>query len=124
MIDCLTFKTAEVLMTATALRLTVAGNHRYAAFPLPVEEICLGRCDASRGIFPDLDLGPDGGYAGGVSRRHARIFQRYGRLFVEDAGSTNGTLLNDCRLIPHLPYRLQEGDTLQLGTLKLVVGFD
>jgi hypothetical protein len=124
MIECLTFKPSEVLMTAKALCLKVAGNHRQAVFPLPVGEICLGRCDASRGIFPDLDLSPDGGYAGGVSRQHARIFERYGRLFVEDAGSTNGTLLNDYRLIPHLPYRLQEGDTLQLGMLKLVVGFD
>ena len=124
MIGCLTFEAAEVLMTATALHLTVTGNHRQAAFRLPVDEIVLGRTDSSRGVFPDVDLGPDGGYEGGVSRQHARIFQRYGRLFVEDAGSTNGTLLNNCRLIPHLPYRLQEGDILQLGRLRLLVGFD
>jgi hypothetical protein len=124
MIECLTFEPAEALMIATALHLTVTRSHRQAAFPLPVDEIILGRCDASRGVFPDLDLSPDGGYEGGVSRRHARIFQRYGRLFIEDAGSTNGTLLNDCRLVPHPPYRLQAGDTLQLGRLRLLIGFD
>jgi pSer/pThr/pTyr-binding forkhead associated (FHA) protein len=111
-------------MIATALHLTVTRNRRQEAFPLPVDEIILGRSDASRGVFPDLDLGPDGGYEGGVSRQHAKIFQRYGRLFVEDAGSTNGTLLNNCRLVPHLPYRLQEGDTLQLGRLRLLIEFD
>ena len=124
MIECFTFEVAEVLITATALHLTVARNHRQAAFPLPVGEILLGRSDVSRDFSPDLDLGPDGGYEEGVSRQHAKIFQRYGRLFVEDAGSRNGTLLNNCRLIPHLPYRLQEGDMLQLGRLRLRIEFD
>src|SRR3954454_11565602 len=31
----------------------------------------------------------------GVSRRHARIERRSGRLVLMDVGSTNGTLLND-----------------------------
>jgi pSer/pThr/pTyr-binding forkhead associated (FHA) protein len=123
MIECLTYEAAGVPGSATTLHLTVARNHRQSVYPLPVGEICLGRCDASSGVFPDLDLSLDGGFLEGVSRRHARIFQRYGRLYVEDADSTNGTFLNNCRLIPRLPYRLQQGDTLQLGRLRLLVAF-
>jgi len=93
-------------------------------FPLPIDEVCLGRRDASRGIFPDLDLTPDGGVVEGVSRYHARIYQMGNRIFVEDVGSANGTFLNNQRLTPHLPHLLREGDKLQLGRLRLRVEFD
>jgi pSer/pThr/pTyr-binding forkhead associated (FHA) protein len=45
------------------------------------------------------------------------------RLFVEDLGSANGTFLNEERITSHLLYALREGDTLQLGKLKLLVEF-
>ena len=42
----------------------------------PDQEVLVGRLDVGRGIFPQVDLTPDGGLEGGVSRRHARIFFR------------------------------------------------
>jgi len=93
-------------------------------FPPPIDDICLGRRDPSGGVFPDLDLAPDGGVEEGVSRRHAKVYQMGNRIFVEDVGSANGTFLNDKRITPHLPHLLQEGDTLQLGRLRLGVKFD
>jgi hypothetical protein len=108
---------------ATALRFTVAENSREMVFPLPIGEICAGRRDAARGAFPELDLSPDGGRRAGVSRLHVRIYQVGSRLFVEDVDSANGTFLNERRLNPYLPYPLKEGDTLQLGSLKLLVAF-
>ncbi len=52
-----------------------------------------------------------------VSSRHARIVERGGRVWVEDLGSTNGTLLNG------RPVRraaaLRAGDRLQLGRTVL-----
>ena len=92
-------------------------------FPPPIDEICLGRRDAPGGVFPDLDLAPDGGVEEGVSRRHAKIYQMGNRIFVEDVGSANGTFLNNKRITPYLPHLLQEGDTLQLGRLRLGVKF-
>jgi hypothetical protein len=109
---------------ATTLRIAVVRSYREAVFPLPIDQIALGRGDASRDLFPELDLTPDGGFDEGVSREHARIYQIGRRLFVEDVGSTNGTFLNDQRISPHLPHVLQEGDALQLGRLKLRVKFD
>jgi hypothetical protein len=118
------YEGAEIPANATTLRITVVRNYREAVFPLPIDQIALGRGDVSRGLFPDLDLALDGGFDEGVSREHARIYQTGNRLFVEDVGSTNGTFLNDQRISPHLPHVLQEGDTLQLGRLRLRVRFD
>jgi hypothetical protein len=108
---------------ATALCFTVTGNRHETVLPLPIGEICVGRRDAARGAFPELDLGPDGGRKAGVSRLHARVYQVGNRLFVEDVDSANGTFLNERRLNPYLPYPLKEGDTLQLGSLQLSVAF-
>lgn len=113
----------EPLEAAATLRITVIRSDRQVLFPLPIDEICLGRRDISRGVFPDLDLAPDGGLAEGVSRNHARIYQKDNHLFVEDIGSANGTYLNNHRIIPYLPYQLRQRDSLQLGTLQVLVEF-
>jgi len=47
-----------------------------------------------------------------VSGRHALISHQGGKTFVEDLGSTNGTLLNGSHIKSAL---LKHGDTLQLG---------
>ncbi|MGC9397503.1 MAG: FHA domain-containing protein [Anaerolineae bacterium] len=84
-------------------------------------EILFGRLDAAHGIFPEVDLTAEGGLEDGVSRRHARIYRREGRLFIEDLDSTNGTFLNDDRLEPYVPCELHDGDTLTLGVLGINV---
>jgi pSer/pThr/pTyr-binding forkhead associated (FHA) protein len=113
----------ESLETAMALSVLIIRSNRQALFLLPIDEICLGRRDAVYGVFPDLDLTPDGGLEEGVSREHAKIYQREDHFLVEDVGSANGTFLNDKRITPHLPYVLRGGDMLQLGRLRMVVEF-
>jgi len=54
-----------------------------------------------------------------VSAHHARVFERSGRVWVEDLRSTNGTLLNGHRL--REPVVLQIGDRLKIG--ETVLGF-
>jgi len=85
----------------------------------PGGEAVLGRLDATRGVFPDVDLTPDGGLEGGVSRRHARVHQQKSQFFIEDLGSANGTFLNGQRLTPYLPHPLRDGDEVQLGRVRL-----
>ncbi|WP_376792710.1 FHA domain-containing protein [Thermoflexus sp.] len=89
----------------------------------PDQEVLVGRLDVGRGIFPQLDLTPDGGLEGGVSRRHARIFFQADRFYIEDLGSTNGTYLNGVRLEPYSPCPLGDGDELRLGQIAIRVGF-
>jgi pSer/pThr/pTyr-binding forkhead associated (FHA) protein len=103
------------------LTITVVANGR----PIGLtgsNEFVLGRLDATRGVFPDVDLTPDGGLEGGVSRRHARIQRQRTQFFVEDLGSANGTFLNGQRLTPYLPHPLHDKDELQIGRIRLQVG--
>ena len=52
-----------------------------------------------------------------VSQVHARAFDRDGTLWVEDAGSTNGTLVNGQRIAE--PTKLRKGDKVQVGETVL-----
>jgi pSer/pThr/pTyr-binding forkhead associated (FHA) protein len=104
------------------LRVEVISTGRQIQLP-STPEVHVGRTDAAHGIFPDLDLSPDGGLEGGVSRHHCKIHQRGSAYLVEDVGSANGTFLNGQRLTPYLPHVLKDEDELQLGriTLKVVI---
>jgi diguanylate cyclase (GGDEF)-like protein len=53
-----------------------------------------------------------------VSRRHARVTTRRDGFFVEDLGSSNGTLVNG---VPVKESRVSTGDTLEVGTVPLRV---
>jgi pSer/pThr/pTyr-binding forkhead associated (FHA) protein len=89
---------------------------------LPAEgEAVIGRLDATRGVFPNIDLTPEGGLEGGVSRRHARIHKQKSQYFIEDLGSADGTFLNGQRLTPYLPHPLHDNDELQLGRVRIQV---
>jgi pSer/pThr/pTyr-binding forkhead associated (FHA) protein len=49
-----------------------------------------------------------------VSQQHARIFDRSGDWYVEDLGSTNGTFVNEQKLVA--PAMLTPGDKIRVGT--------
>lgn len=85
------------------------------------KEVVLGRLDASRAVFPDVDLTSEQGLERGISRRHARISRRGNQVFLEDLNSLNGTFLNANRLVPELPYPIKDGDEVQLGKLILSI---
>jgi hypothetical protein len=87
------------------------------------DDLLIGRKDNARGIFPDVDLGLDGGYDAGVSRRHAILSYEDSAYRVEDLGSANGTFINGRRLAPQSPTQLTNGDELKCGTLLLRVEF-
>lgn len=52
-------------------------------------------------------------YDGQVSRRHCRLFEKDGRFYVEDLGSTCGTFVNGERV---LDRRLLGGETVHVGS--------
>jgi hypothetical protein len=74
-------------------------------------------------IQGDVTIGRGGGCAVPltfdtfVSQVHARAFDRDGILWVEDAGSTNGTLVNNKRISE--PAKLRKGDRVQVGETVL-----
>jgi hypothetical protein len=88
------------------------------------DDLLIGRKDNARSIFPDIDLGLDGGYDAGVSRRHAILAWNNGVYTVEDLGSANGTFVNGQRLPAQQATRLKQGDELKCGTLLMRVEFE
>jgi pSer/pThr/pTyr-binding forkhead associated (FHA) protein len=51
-----------------------------------------------------------------VSREHARLVREGRRVMLEDLNSTNGTLLNDERILE--PMELRDGDMISVGDVK------
>ncbi len=86
-------------------------------------EVLLGRHSESGTSQPHVDLSPYNAYCKGISRLHAAIRRRDHRLFIEDLGSTNGSWLNNMRLMPFTPRPLQPGDLIQLSQLQITVHF-
>ena len=53
-----------------------------------------------------------------VSREHARIYREGRRFFLQDLNSTNGTFLNDERLLN--PVELRDGDRISIGEVDFI----
>ncbi|MEO0563110.1 MAG: FHA domain-containing protein [Chloroflexota bacterium] len=91
------------------------------------EPIVLGRIDVGERSnlhsVNDVDLQPYNARDRGVSRRHAQIFQREGELYIEDIGSSNGTIVNDEPLPRGEARRLHDGDEIMLGRMMVWVNF-
>lgn len=85
------------------------------------KELLVGRCDKTQGIYPDIDLEPDGGYDAGISRQHAILALENGTCVVRDLESTNGTLVNGRPVLPHQAVPVSNGDKLTFGDLTLLV---
>lgn len=84
-------------------------------------EVIIGREDLLSGAKPDVDVGPHGGEAHGVSRRHARILRKPEADWLEDLGSVNLTYCNDQRLAPGQSVALKDGDRIVIGRLGLIL---
>jgi hypothetical protein len=114
--------------------LTPQGQTRRLTFVIPSsgrrlsvpagKEVRIGRSDPIKEYLPELDLTDDDGAEHGVSRIHAAIQYSNRGLVLIDLGSTNGTLLNNYRLPPDLPYPLHHGDEIRFGRLLVHVFFE
>lgn len=88
------------------------------------EELVLGRkTDNAPGQESLVDLSPYGAFAMGVSRRHARIRKIAIGYEITDLDSSNGTWLNEHRIVPNKPYILDSGAKIRVGKLILVVTY-
>jgi len=100
-------------------RLFIATSGVVLAIPL-LDEVVVGRKDPAQRQSPDLDLEPYGAGSAGVSRQHARLLRRSDGWYIADLRSTNGTYLNEVRLLPHRPVRVRPGDLVRLAQMTLV----
>ena len=109
------------LIPVDGIAIFVAGTSK-PIFHCSADEFIIGRrMEETAEAF--LDLSNLGGYLLGLSRRHAKIRRSGQNYEVIDLASTNGTWLNDERLIPHQPCPLTSGAELRLGRMRFVVLF-
>ena len=74
-----------------------------------IDLITLGRTDSNDITVPDRS----------VSRFQAFFRKRFGRWFICDAGSKNGTRVGDRRLEPRTETEILSGQILQFGTVEV-----
>lgn len=93
---------------------------RLVSIPLK-DKITVGRGGASGEQQPDIDLSGFHGLENGVSRWHAQFTHDGDYLSIEDLSSTNGTRINGFQISASRPYRLRNGDELEIGRVRLTV---
>ena len=64
-----------------------------------------------------------GAYDVFVSRKHAKIIKVPAGYEIMDMGSSNGTWLEEMRLIPHKTYPLKSGAQIRLGHIQIMVHY-
>jgi len=89
---------------------TRPGRLVVTAGPLSGTTLPLGEASIVAGRSPACTLVLDDDYASG---RHARFFPREGQWWVEDLGSTNGTLVGEQRITSPVP--LAVGAPVRIG---------
>ncbi len=82
-------------------------EYRGDSVELPIGETLIGRDVGCSLRFNDAT----------VSRKHLRFICRHDEVFIEDLGSSNGTLLNGRRIGE--PVRLYDGDKISAGNREM-----
>lgn len=59
-----------------------------------------------------------------VSRHHATVISRAGRIFLEDKGSTNGTYIDEERIEPSKPIEVFPGTVFSIGDSVIKIAND
>jgi pSer/pThr/pTyr-binding forkhead associated (FHA) protein len=91
--------------------------------PIPIEgdqSVILGRnLENNSGPQGEVifDLSPFEALDSGVSRRHALVRPVDDGFEICDMGSTNGTWLDQTRILPGQPYRLKDASEIRLGRM-------
>jgi pSer/pThr/pTyr-binding forkhead associated (FHA) protein len=85
------------------------------------QEFIIGRKLTPIDMEAFVDLVPFGAYENGVSQRHAMIRQASHGWEIIDLGSTNGTWLDNKRLLPNKPYSLHGFAQIHLGRMCLYI---
>jgi pSer/pThr/pTyr-binding forkhead associated (FHA) protein len=97
------------------LRVTIPGADKVLTIRGAV--IRVGRADPANDYVPELDLSPYNGLDLGVSRRHATIQWTDGGFYLVDQHSSNGTWLENERLVAGYTYQIPPRATVRFGHL-------
>lgn len=76
-------------------------------WPLSKPKLSLGR-----NLESDIHVSDDS-----LSKMHAQLIRMGDEIMISDLGATNGTLVNERQLIPHVPQALKNNDQIKTGRL-------
>jgi len=110
----------ETLTPADGIAIYITGSIK-PIFVSSDKQFVIGRKTEEDIPEPILDLSEFGGFNMGISRRHVTIRRTEAGYEIIDLSSTNGTWLNDERLIPNKPYPLASGSQLRVGRMRFHV---
>lgn len=85
--------------------------------------LIVGRSDRETNFEVDVDLTAYGAADLGVSRQHISIELLRKTVMLTDLSSTNGTFLNDQRVLPQQRRVVRDNDEIRLGKLVMHVYF-
>jgi pSer/pThr/pTyr-binding forkhead associated (FHA) protein len=92
----------------------LAGSNEGKEIAVNSEKFLIGRAD-------ECQLRPK---SESVSRRHAAIIQKDGRVLLVDLKSRNGTFVNDKQLSSDKAKILKDGDLLRVGKLEFQIAIE
>lgn len=87
------------------------------------ETVNIGRSTPVDREFPEVDLAPFQAHLRGVSRFHAQLIPTDEGYSLVDLDSTNGTWINETRLVANDPQPLNNGDMIRLGQFVMFAYF-
>ena len=70
-----------------------------------------------------VDLTFYNAYTLGVSRRHLMVRRSGDGYEVMDLNSSNGTWINEQRLLPQQPFPVKSGSQIRLGNMRIFISF-
>lgn len=79
----------------------------------------IGRVSDEQEVAPEIDLTSYDAFQNGISRLHASLSIGQDGVYLLDLGSSNGSVINQRRLVPHVPYPLKDGDLIVFGKLQV-----
>ncbi len=89
-----------------ACLIIIRGSPQGHRFFLNQEQMIIGRDPAA-----DISIVDQG-----ISRKHARVAKKDGKVQIFDLGSANGTFINDKKIPPNEPRDLAKEDMIKLGS--------
>ncbi len=87
------------------------------------QSVIVGRSDRETNFEVDVDLTAYGAAEQGVSRQHVSLELLRKTVMLTDLNSTNGTFLNDQRVLPQQRRVVRDSDEIRLGKLIIRVYF-
>lgn len=90
---------------------TKSSDGKIREYNLSLEALIIGRSPANDVILEDKR----------VSRRHAKIYDENGKVFIEDVGSNNGTFLEGNKIIPGKKVEVREKQVIKIASHTLTV---